>query len=559
MKKSFCIIAAFLSFMLVNAQERGNLLKIPNDIPNEKVYVHVNTSMPFVGEYLYFAIYCLQAKNNKPSEISKIAYLDLLDENKLVVHSQTIHIEKGAGYGDYFLPTDFASGNYKLIAYTNWMENNEKNKYFSQDLFIINPYTSLQANIRKDSVGYRNISIRPSSQPENLKLNKNKFQNREKVEVHLSGVPKGNYSVSVRQVDSIPHPEILTANTMNSTTYNYSKSNHYLLPDLRGKLIKGHIYSAIGSSLQNVKLSLTLPGKDFFLRMSNTDEDGNFYFSVDDNFVNNEAIIQIMEDKAINYNINLDSLPKPNIDNLSFQQFGIDSLARKMILDRSVHNQIENAYFSLKPDTVRVNHPNNLFEGLDMIVYNLDDYTRFETVRETFVEVIRYARVRKVNGKYEFGVFGLPPNENYQGEPLVIVDGLPIKDTNDFIRDYKAARIDKIKILQDKYYLGGSVYKGVIIFETINGDFTENYDRDYLKRIKLTTGNIRKDYFQQDYEKSNQSNLPDYRSQLLWLPYLEKDDFQFYTSDVEGIFNISIQGFSDEGEPVSLQYYFEVL
>lgn len=556
MKRNFTLIAVVFHFMLISAQE---LHSIGDDIPNEEIYAHINTSMPFVGEYLYFKVYCLHADDKKLSDISKIAYLDLVNQNKEVIHSQSIDVERGMGYGDYFIPTNIASGNYKLLAYTRWGENNVIHKFFAQDIFIINPYTSQQTNIRKDSVLYKKAFIDPSRGSENLKIDKTSFQNREKVEVQLSDIPKGKYSVSVRQFDSIPHPDILTANTVTkSSSYTYSNSGNYFLPDLRGKLIEGHISSNKEKKLQDVKLSLTVPGKDFFLRIAKTDKHGKFYFSVDENFVAKEAIIQIMDDEANQYNINLDSVPKPDLRDLSFGSFGIDSLARKMIENRSIHNQIENAYFSFKPDTIRVSHLKNLFDGTDKLVYNLDDYTRFKTVKETFVEIIRFARVRKVNGNYEFGVFGRPPNENYQGQPLVIVDGLPLIDTDGFIRNYESTRIEKIEIIQDNYYLGASVFKGVILIETINGDFADNYHKDYLKRVKLTSGNLHKDYFQQDYEVTENSHLPDFRTQLLWLPDVPNNTFHFFTSDVDGIFEISVQGFTNEGKPVSLKRSFKV-
>ena len=557
MKNTLSLIFLLCYSLVITAQDGRKLYEIAENIPNETVYVHINTSLPFVGEYLYFKIYCLQAATNKPSSVSKIAYLELVNDKRETVYSQTVDLENGVGYGDYFLPTKISSGNYKLLAYTSWMRNNARIKYFEQDIFIINPYTSAQANIRRDSINYKKIPSDFEDTSGKVLLDKNYFKNREKVNVKFPELKEGIYSVSVRQKDSLPHPEIADANNVD-TSVKYSGEENYFIPDLRGKLLKGKLTSNSGSNPGNVKVAFTVPGKDYFLRISNTDENGNFYFSIDENFVNEKALVQVLDNGTTDYEITMEEPAGPEVNNLKFKEFGIDSLARQMIVDRSIQNQIENAYFSLKPDTVKVNRPENLFEGIDQIIYDLDDYTRFETLRETFTEVIPYARVRKVNGKFEFGVLGLPPYENFLGDPLVIVDGVPLRDADGFIYGYEASKIDKIKIIRNKYYLGGAVFKGVIIIETINSNFTEDYTRDYLKEIELTSGNMRKNYFQQNYELDTQENIPDYRSQLLWLPMLEKNSFQFYTSDVDGIFEISVQGFTDEGDPVSLKRSFLV-
>lgn len=557
MKKSLFLILVLFSFIQTNAQESSNLLHLEEASP-EKIYVHVNTSMPFVGEYLYFKINCLEAGSNKYSNISKIAYLDLIDKDFKVVYNQVIDLKDGKGYGDFFIPTDIGSGNYKLIAYTKWMKNNPDFKFFEQDIFIINPYTSAQANIRKDSIKYAKTVVK--TEPI-LKLAKGIFKNRERVNMDISGIPKGEYSISVRKIDSLPHPTVISSTNFYSNTKNANYNvNAYPLPELRGKLLSGKI-SSDKFPVYHKKLALSVPGEDYFLRQANTDKNGVFYFNIDENFVGQDALIQVLEEEN-NYEIQLDENSLPDISGLEFSDYGIDSRAEDWIKERSVYNQIENAYFNLKPDTVHINQSSNIFKGLNQIVYDLDNYTRFETVQETFVEIVPFARVRIRNEKFEFAVLGKPPFENFDGKPLVVVDGLILQDTDNFIRYFKSARIAKIKIVQEPYYLSSAIYKGIIIIETIDSNFAENYSRDYLKSVRLTTGNIRKNYFRQAYDDpKNSSKLPDFRTQILWMPELDQTsskNISFYTSDVDGNFEISLQGFTNEGKPVSLQKTFTV-
>jgi len=73
----------------------------------------------------------------------------------------------------------------------------------------------------------------------------------------------------------------------------------------------------------------------------------------------------------------------------------------------------------------------------------------------------------------------------------------------------------------------------------------------------------KKAYYTIDYSNLSQNErIPDYRYQLLWLPQLtlagNENLISFYTSDVSGTFEISLEGFTDQGIPVSLKDTFEV-
>jgi len=53
------------------------------------------------------------------------------------------------------------------------------------------------------------------------------------------------------------------------------------------------------------------------------------------------------------------------------------------------------------------------------------------------------------------------------------------------------------------------------------------------------------------------SRIPDYRQQLLWMPefnfYGNEQEITFYTSDNKGVYEISFEGFTSQGKPVSIK------
>ncbi|WP_278019694.1 hypothetical protein [Flavobacterium ginsengisoli] len=117
---------------------------------DETVYVHSNATSFVTGETLLYKVYCLKSSDKTPSNISKIAYVEIVDNNHKSVFKTKIALENGVGQGDYFIPTTVKTGNYKLVGYTNWMLNKPISELFQLDINIINPYkTDEKTNAEK--------------------------------------------------------------------------------------------------------------------------------------------------------------------------------------------------------------------------------------------------------------------------------------------------------------------------------------------------------------------------------------------------------------------------
>ncbi len=89
-------------------------------------------------------------------------------------------------------------------------------------------------------------------------------------------------------------------------------------------------------------------------------------------------------------------------------------------------NQIENAYFKVKPDTITSNVNELNFYGTKGITYLLDDYTRFPTIKETVLEILDNVWLTEnKNDKYVFNLRTLNGEfNNSEFTSLLIVDGL---------------------------------------------------------------------------------------------------------------------------------------
>lgn len=119
----------------LNAYSQQNL--------QEKIFIHTDKSFYTCGEIMWFKLYNVDATLNKPITISKIAYVELLNNEQKAIFQVKIELKEGMGSGSFILPFSLNSGSYILRAYTNWMKNYSPDLFFETPLTIINTLKKL--------------------------------------------------------------------------------------------------------------------------------------------------------------------------------------------------------------------------------------------------------------------------------------------------------------------------------------------------------------------------------------------------------------------------------
>lgn len=543
--------------------------------PQERVFVHYNSSVIFPGEYFLYSLYAQNSSTGELSKLSKIAYVELLGENGETVFRQKVKLENGRGSADFFIPTTVPSGNYKLLAYTNWMRN-VKNNFFESDVVVINPYQSNQAELLEgntlqssqveSSEESRDMNYAETSQL-SMELEKRSFDRRDYVKLTIhpksGGMEKGSYSLSVRKKESLPFSATSAATGISPGNISSTDGEIVNLPELRGEIISGQLLLNGGPAEEQTVVALSIPSEEGFPRLAVTNKEGQFFFNVSSDIRNKDAVLAVMSGDAKDFRFQLDQEETIDLSALNFPDFKLTPQMKEVILERSIYNQIENAFFAVKPDTL-IPPQNNLPIPANLVeTYNLDEYTRFKSVPETFVEIIESAWVKKnSSGESAFQVRGVMNYVEMGLLPLVMVDGVLVPDHN-VPANMDARRIKSIKIIRNKLYLGPASFQGAILFETIGGDYYQELSGSNLHKFDLFTPEIPKKYFRQVYTEESKSNrIPDYRYQLLWIPELNlnkgANTVEFYTSDVKGDFEVVLEGFTAEGKPVSIREEFRV-
>lgn len=109
----------------------------------EKIYAHVDQQLYLTGETLWFKLYLVDGSLHKPTEISKVAYVEILDKNNRPVLQSKVSLKNGRGNGSLFLPAVIEGGNYTFRAYTSWMRNSPPEFYFHTNISIVNTFKKL--------------------------------------------------------------------------------------------------------------------------------------------------------------------------------------------------------------------------------------------------------------------------------------------------------------------------------------------------------------------------------------------------------------------------------
>lgn len=109
----------------------------------EKLFLHTDQSVYLTGETLWFKAYYVDGAFHKPLDLSKVAYVELLDKEQRSVLQAKVPLTAEGGNGTLFLPASLNAGTYVLRAYTRWMQNFSADYFFEKTLTIVNPFKPL--------------------------------------------------------------------------------------------------------------------------------------------------------------------------------------------------------------------------------------------------------------------------------------------------------------------------------------------------------------------------------------------------------------------------------
>lgn len=446
------------------------------------------------------------------------------------------------------------------------------------------------------------------------KTDKKQYAPREKITIDLTSALNttpaiADLSVSVYLVDSLPAPEQtfiesylgLTSDlkgTVESPGYYFQNTgleadqaldnlmlthgwrrfkweevvqtkapNFAHIPEAVGHLMWGKVVdSKTGLPAPDIDTYLAAPNKRAQLFVSTSDAEGKVFYEMKHFFGSKEVIVQTNTAKDSTYRIEINSPYSEKISSYSVPAFSFDAGWKNPLLTRSINMQARNAFLPKSAQQFTTNETDTLaFFGNPDEKYLLDAYTRFPTVEEVMREYVPGVAVRKRQGKFIFRVYDkLQSNIPFEEEPLIMLDGVPIFDTDKIIA-FDPLKIRKLEVIDGLYYLGPVAFSGVVSYTTYKGDLA-GFQLDPRALVLSYEGvQGRKEFYAPRYDIAEQqkSRVPDFRNLLHWSPQLVTDQqgkqtLNFYSSDQTGTYKVVVQGMTRSGMAGSKTQTFEV-
>ena len=106
--------------------------------PQEKVHLHLDKPYYAIGDNIWFKAYVVNAEKNELSTLSRILYVELINDKDSIKKSLKIPLELGLTWGDFALTDSLREGNYRIRAYTTWMRNFGEEYFFDKTITIGN-------------------------------------------------------------------------------------------------------------------------------------------------------------------------------------------------------------------------------------------------------------------------------------------------------------------------------------------------------------------------------------------------------------------------------------
>lgn len=548
----------------------------------ERTYLSTDRDVYVAGDVLWYSAFCVDASQGTLSPVSGIAYVELHSPDAVVCAGK-VALLGGRGAGRLSLPVTVPTGNYRLVAYTAQNKAEEGYDYTglaSKTISVFNVYSnerltggvevvsdgeyeSLRSPVRPGMTAGSDRSVMPGSDRASVSLR----WDGDSLTVVNAGATPATLSISVFHDDGIlsnDNPtiaEFLAACRRQGPV----RFDNTVIPEYEGEIIRGHVTGLSPEKLPSLVgryAFISTPSDKSDVYTSVIDGQGRVEFFTGNIYGNKECICEIEGiDPSLNCFIELES-PFVQARVAAVEPLRIAASLKEALSQRSFAMQVERRF---TPDTLyellRVRE-NGLF-GTHEIVYPLDDYTRFPTMGEVFIEFIPEIRARRwPDGRRNIQVRLEDGTETIfsRDTTLMMLDGVPVFDQQKIL-DYDPLLVESIHIYPRTTFIGPRIYEGVVNFVTYKHNLPAFHFGENARVIDFqgadwplaATGEALR----------SEEAYPDYRQTIYWHPQQELPPgatlrIPCKKPDYKGHFRVVVEGLSADGTPLRAETSFEL-
>jgi len=552
----------YLLFVLLSV-----LLLIPalgeaENFSRERVYLHTDKQTYLSGELLWMKLY-LTDETGKPSSLSKVAYVELVDESTAQVQEK-LDINAGVAEGWMELPVTLPTGNYRLIAYTRNMRNEGEAVFFNKTIGIINTFKA-DASVITDTV--MNDTDLPLTAKGSIHVSTKEqlYSAQTAGEIFITDLPENvhSLSVSVAGVDLVQYNEDISLWNDNLKKYADVPVKADFIPEYEGHIISGKINDISTnqtSADENIFSLLGFVGDQVRLFGGTVKEGGNVSFFTKRITGSREMAVSTTSSFGNKYRISIES-PFVSHQEMNMPELVINRQWHEQLLQRSIGMQVMYAYTA--DSMSRVDTTYSYFRHKPDRSFILDEYTRFNSMEEVVIEFIPPLRFRQYNNKRYLSVL-MNENNKFSLNSMVLLDGIPIME-NDIIFNYNPLLVYKIDIYKDKFVFGNNHFEGLVFFTTYQHDYPSLVLDESTQLFDYEGTQVHRYFYSPSYNEKNNSKTktPDFRHTLLWMPNLETEgkpalSVPFSTSNLTGTFKVTVEGITKDGKVINGMSFFHV-
>ena len=510
----------------------------------ERTYVTTDRDWYAAGETVYLSAFCVDVSEGvRLSDLSAVAYVELTSAEGMALGGK-VALLGGRGAGSLVLPRTLPTGNYRLSAYTA-LAGREGNYDPRTGSRIISVYNTLSTARVADAV---EVGESPSSQP---------VQQSGSLQVRV--LPDGRIGLSSSKSASLslsvyrnePFPSYGRGSLAQALAVPAGAFTREVVPEFDGEILTLRLTAADGGlldRLQSPEVFVSRPGHPEDMYAAPLQEDGRARFYTTNFFGEGDMVVSLGKD-APAFKVEMES-PYRQLAPGYIPALVLDPSRSEALTRLGARMQVTSAF---EADTLYQRLPVRQIAFLSdkCTRYILDDYTRFATLREVFVEYLSDIRARGRGEELELQVRSFKKEGAgmiFRDEPsLILVDGVPVFN-HSLVYNLDPALVKSVEVYPYYCTFGHLMYSGVANFVTFKGDLGGIRFGDNVRIMDFSGA-----AYPVAFTPSEDIRYPSQRETLLWQPVLELragEELVLPAMQAEEGMVLVAEGLTESGEPV---------
>ncbi len=513
----------------------------------ERVYVSTDKDVYLVGEDIWYSVHCIDDESGSYSNLSDVAYLQFVS-NEGVASTAKAALIRGRGCGRFRIPMTLPTGNYSIVSYTKCDGGDAQGEFNGKIISVFNTAATTKV---KDGVVKGN----------GMRTGKFVLEARSDIRINVGAPCDGIVPIKIENagkagVDicvSVFHLDELEemSGSYNTTSLLERKGDFGKVEevDYAGEIVTVQVEGKDGSSMAGRYVYMSAMGNTDDVYINKVREDGTVVYHTGNIMGQRDLVFEVE-----GYASDLSSEPAVKIKEGEYARIvpqipplEIVPEMESALVERGRRMQISRRFDADTLWEMCQKKDNSFFGNTSPLVYNLDDYTRFQNLEEVLREYVDFVRVRRTGGVEEIKVLW-----ESQTKCLALLDGIPVSE-HSVILGIDQHLIKQIVVYPKRYMLNHIMYDGVVNFITYKGDMAGVRLPSNVSIVEFDGVSWPQAFL--GMKAASEKGYPNFLSTIYWNPIVEipangEFEFKCILPQYKGKFKVVIEGLTENGREV---------